>query len=114
MEPDGELEELLADQVLCAAWRLRRAIRVEAFLLAHGDSCGEVPRSPQMEVEAHDRHLVGGRSENLRRYETTIERSMYRALHELQRIQAARTGAPVAPPITVDVSFDDIPQSGGE
>lgn len=39
----------------------------------------------------------------LSRYETTIERGLYRALHELQRVQAARAGGPVAPPVAVDV-----------
>ena len=43
----------------------------------------------------------------LSRYETTIERSLYKALHELQRLQAARRADGDAPPpmaIDVDVS----------
>jgi hypothetical protein len=43
----------------------------------------------------------------LSRYETTIERSLYKALHELQRLQAARRADGNAPPpvaIDVDVS----------
>ena len=39
----------------------------------------------------------------LLRYETTIERQLYRALHELQRLQAARAGHPVPAPVAVDV-----------
>jgi hypothetical protein len=39
----------------------------------------------------------------LSRYESTIERGLYKALHELQRLQAARSGVPVPPPITGDV-----------
>ena len=39
----------------------------------------------------------------LARYETNLERGLYRALHELQRLQAARAGQPVAPPVAVDV-----------
>ena len=39
----------------------------------------------------------------LSRYETTIERGLYRALHELQRLQAARAGQAVPPPAVVDV-----------
>ena len=42
------------------------------------------------------------------RYETSIERGIYKALHELQRIQSTRAGerppAPIA--IDVDVSSD--------
>lgn len=41
----------------------------------------------------------------LSRYETAIERSLYRALHELQRLQAARKGG-VAAPIAVDLTID--------
>jgi hypothetical protein len=42
----------------------------------------------------------------LSRYETTIDRSLHRALHELQRLQAARNGMNVPPPIAVDVEVD--------
>jgi hypothetical protein len=46
----------------------------------------------------------------LSRYETAIERSLYRALHELQRLQAARrAGGGVAPPAVVDVDVSGIP-----
>lgn len=38
------------------------------------------------------------------RYETTIENRLYKALHELQRIQAARNGEAVPPPVAIDVS----------
>ena len=46
----------------------------------------------------------------LSRYETAIERSLYRALHELQRLQAARRArGGVAPPAVVDVDVSGIP-----
>lgn len=41
----------------------------------------------------------------LSRYETAIERSLFRALHELQRLQAVGAGHPVTPPVAVDVSI---------
>lgn len=37
------------------------------------------------------------------RYETTLERSLFRTLHELQRLQDARSGRPVLPPVALDV-----------
>jgi hypothetical protein len=40
----------------------------------------------------------------LSRYEAAIERSMYKALHELQRLQAARAGQAVSAPAVLDVS----------
>ncbi len=44
----------------------------------------------------------------LSRYETAVERSLFRALHELQRLQAARTGQPVLPPVAVDVNVSGV------
>ncbi|MDB5297499.1 MAG: hypothetical protein JWO31_3482, partial [Phycisphaerales bacterium] len=40
----------------------------------------------------------------VQRYEAGLERSLYRALHELQRLQAARHGQVVPPPAAVDVT----------
>lgn len=45
----------------------------------------------------------------LSRYEVTLERSLYKALHELQRLQAARDGQVVPLPEAVDV---DVSVSG--
>jgi hypothetical protein len=42
----------------------------------------------------------------LSRYEATLERSLYKALHELQRLQAARRAhGDVPPPVAVDVQI---------
>lgn len=47
----------------------------------------------------------------LSRYETAIERGLYKALHELQRLQAARAAAgSVPPPVAVDVDISGIPE----
>jgi hypothetical protein len=48
----------------------------------------------------------------LSRYETAIERSYYRAFHELQRLQHARLGGHVPPPLAVDVMVSR-PDDGG-
>jgi hypothetical protein len=49
----------------------------------------------------------------LSRYETPIERSFYRALHELQRLQAARrANMNVTPPVAVDVDVSGISREG--
>ncbi len=45
----------------------------------------------------------------LSRYETPIERSLYKALHELQRLQAARRAeGNVPPPVAVDVEVSGV------
>jgi hypothetical protein len=42
--------------------------------------------------------------DKITRYEAHLERSLYRALHELQRLQANRRGRGISPPQSVDVS----------
>ena len=45
----------------------------------------------------------------LSRYEPGIERSLYRALHELQRLQAAcRADGNVLPPVAIDVDVSGV------
>jgi hypothetical protein len=45
----------------------------------------------------------------LSRYETAIERSLYKALHELQRLQAARyAGGNGTPPLAIDVDVTGV------
>ena len=41
----------------------------------------------------------------LQRYESGIERSLFKSLHELQRLQAARHGGPVSTPAALDLSI---------
>ena len=53
----------------------------------------------------HDAENAGAISK-LSRYEAGIERSYYKALHELQRVQAARKNGQSPPSIAVDVTVD--------
>jgi hypothetical protein len=49
----------------------------------------------------------------LSRYETTIERSLYKALHELERLQSARSvPGSVPPPLAVDVDVSGVSGEG--
>lgn len=43
----------------------------------------------------------------LHRYETGLEKSLYKAMHELERIQARRDGKSVLPPLAIDVNSDN-------
>ena len=92
MAPIGELELLFADRVVSSAWRLRRALAVEAFLFEKEDT--------------PDRTFAGYAAQKmtiLSRYESTLERGLFKALHELQRLQAERQGEAVPRPEAVDV-----------
>jgi hypothetical protein len=43
--------------------------------------------------------------DKVNRYETNLERSLFRNLHEIQRLQAARLGAAISPPAAIDVDL---------
>ena len=45
----------------------------------------------------------------LSRYETALERALFRSLHELQRLQASRSGAPVPLPMAIDMDIPEAP-----
>jgi hypothetical protein len=94
LAPVGELELLFADRVISTAWRLRRVVAVETM---HFN--GE--HSVDYAFNDCGREKMGV----LSRYEMTLERSLYKALHELQRLQAARDGQAVPLPEAVDVDI---------
>jgi hypothetical protein len=94
LAPVGELELLLADRVVSTAWRLRRLVAVETKLFNR-------ERSVDCVFNNYGREIMGV----LSRYEVTLERSLYKALHELQRLQATRDGQAVPLPEAVDVDI---------
>jgi hypothetical protein len=93
LAPVGELELLLADRIVSCGWRLRRLLRVESRLFKEDGA------QLEQAFSSYGREKMAV----LSRYEATIERSLYKALHELQRLQAARQGNTVSPPEVVDV-----------
>src|SRR5262245_502506 len=92
LAPVGELELLLVDRIVSTAWRLRRLVAVETKLFNHAVE-------PDQAFDNYDRDKMSV----LSRYEVTLERSLYKALHELQRLQAARDGRLIPLPEVVDV-----------
>ena len=88
-------------------WRLKRAIRVETqFIQAQINYCGldfVIDEAGSWNSVVTDQLGEGKGWLNLTRYETTIERQMYKAMHELERLQMARLGAIVPAPLAVDV-----------
>jgi hypothetical protein len=119
LQPVGELENLLVDRIIAAHWRLRRLGRVEAGIFVRELSRGLVSEADS-ETDTATLGMSFIRDANganafskLSRYETTIERSIYKALHELQRLQAARhTKGDVLPPIALDVDVSGVSGEG--
>lgn len=124
-KPVGILEKLLVDRIGICLLRLYRVAKAEnefvrstldprkvtvkdnlAFDMTQTivENEGYTPKIGQMAVaELSDTYL---------RYETTIENRLYKALHELQRVQAIRNGESVPPPAAVDVNVSSDKENG--
>jgi hypothetical protein len=92
LRPVGALEVVLADKLTSEIWRLRRAGLVERELFGgewgkggevYGDHRKAFSRYSQKQDDAFSR---------LSRYTTRIERSVFRTLREIQRLQSIRRG----------------------
>lgn len=108
LAPQGELEVILVDRMISSVWRLKRALKVESALMSwrYEDGLKTWDGRPRDEREACGDMLTLKNDDKVLRYETTIERQIYRALHELIRLQAARKGEKPPAPIAVDVDVN--------
>ena len=106
LEPQTELELVLVDRITANVWRLRRVMQIEremmdddrddmGFALSHGKKT----LGAALSYDFANNDTYG----KLIRYESSIERGIYKALHELQRLQAARMGEKPPLPVAVDV-----------
>ncbi len=100
--PQGAMEDLMVEKIVNAAWRLRRLTKAEGeFLGDSGFSYSSVNLSQAF------RGLTGESIQRLARYESSLERIFYKAIHELQRVQAMRCGQPVLPAIAINLHGTD-------
>jgi hypothetical protein len=110
--PVGELELVLVDRIIGLIWRLRRLGEIEAGILA---GLGPFKATVPTLGDAFMRDSANANAlSKLSRYETSMERSLYKALHELERRQAARQGKDVPVPLAVDIDVSGVePQAVG-
>lgn len=94
LKPATEIELLLVDRIASNIWRLKRALSIE-----------------DEEVITKDTFNGGLRLKNdadlFFRYETMLEKSIYKSLHELERLQAIRNNINTTPPIALDVDISN-------
>ena len=123
LAPHGELEVLLAQRIIAGAWRLRRAGRIEQEMLdtMFADATAEqdfdeltrLPGSPELGTTTLGAVLSKAswrwdRLNNVVRYESHLERIVFKSLHELNRVQAARNSQPVIPPAIIDIDVTGV------
>ncbi len=104
VSPQGELEGILVDRVVSSLWRLRRVVRIETDLLGREEWLTDRKRTLG---EKFENDCKGGASFlKLMRYENSLQRGLYRALHELVRLQMMRLGKQVTAPMTMTVDIN--------
>jgi len=102
LRPETELELLLVDRIVVNTWRLKRALRGEKEMIEH-DIDGVIGSDKDFGSALSYDFANYDSYGKFTRYETSLERGIYKALHELQRIQAARAGEKPPAPIAIDV-----------
>lgn len=88
LEPVGTVEEVLVEKIAQEYWRLG---------VAAGHEAEELQREYPFMSIAIDRVL---------RYQSTINRQLYQAINQLERLQRLRNGDHVPAPLTLQVSRD--------
>jgi len=90
--PVGTMENLLVEQMVFAAWRLRRHRILETAVFNkrmtdHKPSFRELTDIEQLAYAMQENFTGLNPFSNLARYESKLERSLYRALRHLQRLR---------------------------
>ena len=88
LKPVGILEDMLVEKIAVSYWRLRRALRAEA-----GEICDNIRdfRHYQLAIDPATLALPSSRNTlKIVRYQNAIERQLYRAIIQLQRLQEHR------------------------
>jgi hypothetical protein len=84
LQPVGEIETVLVDRIVSSTWRLKRVLRSEKkYARPASRADGGAGAIPGVDYRYQS-------WQNVIRYETTLERQIYKAIHELERLQHAR------------------------
>jgi hypothetical protein len=102
LEPQTELELVLVDRITANVWRLRRVMQIEREMM--NDDCNPKFDDKKNLGEALSYDFANNDTYGkLVRYEASIEKGIFKALHELQRIQSARNGEKPSTPVAIDI-----------
>lgn len=115
LKPATEIEAILVDRITANTWRLRRVLEVERNTMEWQKFYSEIEfrvdygnkelKEKQELRKSSKRMIVNSGIDQILRYETTIERSIYKALHELQRLQSTRAGEKLPVPLAIDIDI---------
>ena len=103
LKPQTEFEFILIDRITANVWRLKRVMQMEREMMEKSRE-GAFNKENLSKLGATLTHYDIAHNDiygKLIRYESSIERGVYKALHELQRIQSACTEEKLLAPINI-------------
>lgn len=106
LEPIGELENILSERIITNIWRLKRCMRIEKNIMEFEKNDFRISMNSseeQMLRQGIADMISNENMDRLLRYETSIDKGIFKAFHELQRIQAQRRGEKITTPIAIDI-----------
>ena len=92
VRPQGALQQILFEQLVTAAWNLRRIRRMETELTASARTYLDILDNPDLTSKL----------DRLARHHTRIERTFHRSLRELKSLQTDAALAPTLPPVLIE------------
>ncbi|OGJ55028.1 hypothetical protein A3D11_02240 [Candidatus Peribacteria bacterium RIFCSPHIGHO2_02_FULL_49_16] len=112
LRPETALEEILVERIAIYYLRLYRAGKAEKEYILSRLNPGEFDLDAVMESDKGYKPVLKFEYvERLygvyNRYETSIENRLYKAMHELERIQRMRKGEVITAPLAVDVQHEN-------
>ena len=129
--PEGPIETWLVERIGLLMVRLQRAARVDSDFVAWRIKQNEQTRvfsnvlaGIEFPDAAAGEHSDNGHSypittsdvrilnDSLGRYETSLERKLYNAMHELERLQRKRQGEAVPAPLAADLNVQIVGSPG--
>jgi hypothetical protein len=111
-QPAGPLEQTLVEQIITAQWRLRRVLAAESGEVALGMESSEREHAHLNEKERACRRaaaMVPAQAvvTRIQGYESRLQRQLFRALEQLERLQRARKEEAMAQPVNPTSIFEE-------
>jgi 23S rRNA G2069 N7-methylase RlmK/C1962 C5-methylase RlmI len=103
-DPQGEMETIIVERIISSTWRLKRMLRSETMLSSYYLLENDDPKVKGIGIDyRYDPWQL------LYRLETTIENQIYKSINALERLQRARLGDNIPPPLVMNVNLADNP-----
>jgi hypothetical protein len=100
LKPVGELETILVERIICSAWRLKRSLRSEQ---SYGRPAAADFHNVREYFSGIDYRYEGW--QKYMRFETALERQIYKAMNALERLQRTRQGEKLPLPVSLEVNL---------